>query len=291
MDAEASSKLPVGYPSLAAFIASDPDQTAAIFRRFNRLAARNLLHLQSELAELESKQDQLDEEECHGGLERKQYSRNWPDFCHAALTDSRQQERKVLAEEIRTVLKEYRTALFLESHVASLHAPSKRTFLAFKYQFFNGSLQSTDCPTLGARSACILDDLDDLLTLHIPEDHDRLTAFVQNHLSWIFRTRPSNGNIAYSSDRRIARFVALLSTIIAAGLLIGAIVSLYSVSSPRKKLGIIAAFTTLFAANVGLLTNARRAELFAASAGYAAVLVVFVSGNLGVGVNASPGSP
>jgi hypothetical protein len=45
-----------GYPSLAEFIASDPDHTSLVFRRFDKLAARNLLYLQSELAELEAKQ-------------------------------------------------------------------------------------------------------------------------------------------------------------------------------------------------------------------------------------------
>jgi len=66
--------------------------------------------------------------------------------------------------------------------------------------------------------------------------------------------------------------------------LIGAIVCLYAVVSPTKKLGIIAAFTTLFAANVGLLTNARRAELFAATAGYDSLhpissILIFYKGN------------
>ena len=45
----------------------------------------------------------------------------------------------------------------------------------------------------------------------------------------------------------------------------------------------IAGYTTLFATCVGLLTNARRSEVFAACAAYAAVLIVFVSGNIGSG--------
>jgi hypothetical protein len=49
----------------------------------------------------------------------------------------------------------------------------------------------------------------------------------------------------------------------------------------KKKLGIIGAFIVLFAGSVGLLTTAKRTEIFAATAAYAAVLVVFVSGNLG----------
>jgi hypothetical protein len=40
-------------------------------------------------------------------------------------------------------------------------------------------------------------------------------------------------------------------------------------------------YTLLFASSVAFCTNARRVEVFAATAAYAAVLVVFVSGDLG----------
>jgi hypothetical protein len=50
-----------GIPALAAFISEDTD--AAIFRKFSRLGARNLLHLQSRLNELESMLEQIDEED------------------------------------------------------------------------------------------------------------------------------------------------------------------------------------------------------------------------------------
>tara|TARA_R110002060_G_scaffold59247_6_gene69119 strand:- start:660 stop:971 length:312 start_codon:yes stop_codon:yes gene_type:complete len=47
------------YPSLAAFIASDKDKSTAIYRRLDRLSARNLLYLHSELPELQARQDDL----------------------------------------------------------------------------------------------------------------------------------------------------------------------------------------------------------------------------------------
>lgn len=156
--------------------------------------------------------------------------------------------------------------MFFESHLASLPRPTKRTLEAFRYQFFNRS-SGAEFPTLGANSATLFDDADDLVALRAEQDRDRLTAFVQDHLAWVFQVRKGHGNISYASDRHIARFVAVLSTVNAAALLVGAIVSLYAVASTKKKLGIIAVFTTLFTANVGVLTNARRAELFAASAG------------------------
>lgn len=79
----------------------------------------------------------------------------------------------------------------------------------------------------------------------------------------------------------VARVVALISVTLAAILLIGAILSLYIVTSPKAKLGLVSTYTLLFALSVALLTNARRAEVYAAAAAYAAVLVVFVSGDLG----------
>jgi hypothetical protein len=49
----------------------------------------------------------------------------------------------------------------------------------------------------------------------------------------------------------------------------------------KLRLGLVALFTSLFGVIIGLLTNARRAELFASTAAYTAVLVVYVSANLG----------
>lgn len=75
-----------------------------------------------------------------------------------------------------------------------------------------------------------------------------------------------DGQIAYASDIHIARFVNVISIFLAAMLLIGAIIGLYVVESPKKRLAMLATFTVLFAIGVGLLTNARKPELFAATA-------------------------
>ena len=75
--------------------------------------------------------------------------------------------------------------------------------------------------------------------------------------------------------------MAVLNVILAAALLFGAILNLYYVTNDVKRLGLIAGYTIAFAVCVGLVTNARRSEVFAACAAYSAVLVVFVSGNLG----------
>ncbi len=103
-----------GYPSLAAFIASDCDKSIAIYRRFDRLAARNLLYLQSELVELEARQDALDAEDLRGTLEDKKSARDWQTLRRRAAEpgNTREKERVEVLEEIRKKMKKYRITSF-----------------------------------------------------------------------------------------------------------------------------------------------------------------------------------
>ena len=72
----------------------------------------------------------------------------------------------------------------------------------------------------------------------------------------------------YVPERRIQRAGAMISVFLSAVLLIGAIVclTLTSNSSMGINIGMIVLFTCLFAIVVGLLTNARRAEIFGSTA-------------------------
>jgi len=75
--------------------------------------------------------------------------------------------------------------------------------------------------------------------------------------------------------------MAILSSLLSAVILFGSITSLYFVRNPYTVLGMLGGWTVLFAVSVGWLTNAKRDQVFAATAAYAAVLVVFVSSTLG----------
>ena len=101
------------------------------------------------------------------------------------------------------------------------------------------------------------------------------------HLVSLVKTRRTQTRLAYISERRLRIAVAVVNLVLAAVLLFGAILNLYYVTDNGKRLGLIAGYTTAFAVCVGLVTKARRSEVFAACAAYSAVLVVFVSGNLG----------
>ena len=114
MDLEAGRQeepsFPIGYPSFAAFIASDKDKSTAIYRRFDRLAARNLLQLQDELLHLEARQDALDAAYFHVPKEQKLTVKDWILLKDEAnrRPDGQDHERYQIALRIREVLKEYR---------------------------------------------------------------------------------------------------------------------------------------------------------------------------------------
>lgn len=73
-------------------------------------------------------------------------------------------------------------------------------------------------------------------------------------------------NIGVFNESSVSRAVALITIFVAATVLIGPITSLCYVTNDAAKLGIATVFTALFALSVGFLTNARRAEIFGATA-------------------------
>lgn len=195
-----------GYPSLAAFIASDKDKSTAIYRRFDRLSARNLLLLQSELVELEAQQDAFDEQDFHATTEEKGILSIWPVFNNKAAEPGnvRERERLDLAIVIREKLKEYREifplgfqdlnnlltyigeAVLLESTLFSIQPPTSRALAAFRNVFHNDSSPGGGFPTLGGRSAYLYDEKNDLMSLSRPKEEDRLTSLVRYSLPWLF---------------------------------------------------------------------------------------------------------
>lgn len=128
----------------------------------------------------------------------------------------------------------------------------------------------------------MFEDENDVVALRKPAHEDFLSKLLQDH--WPFQKRAENDPLGHTTvykGNHVVLTVAAISMVCAAALLAVAIVSLYIVSSPTAKLGMVVAYTVIFALSSALLTNARRAEIFGAAAAYAAVLVVFISGNVG----------
>lgn len=97
------------------------------------------------------------------------------------------------------------------------------------------------------------------------------------------KRKTEDEDIRYLSPSRIEKFVGLIITAIVFVLLVLPVIGMYRLASFGDTkdifaaIGVMIVFTLLFAAAMSLLTKARRHELFAASAAYCAILVVFIT--------------
>jgi hypothetical protein len=97
------------------------------------------------------------------------------------------------------------------------------------------------------------------------------------------REKTSDKLLNYYAPERINKLVNVLIATVIFVLLILPVVAMYELSdvsqqaSPFEAIGILIVFTLLFGTAMSSLTKATRQELFAASAAYCAVLVVFIS--------------
>lgn len=97
-----------GFPALGEWMAEDPDSETFIFRKFERLSARNLLFLQSRVYELEERSEKLDRELSQADVGLRLSMRKYETWATKAEDpQSPEAERMRLAESINTTLKEY----------------------------------------------------------------------------------------------------------------------------------------------------------------------------------------
>ncbi|KAL5312840.1 hypothetical protein ACEPPN_019266 [Leptodophora sp. 'Broadleaf-Isolate-01'] len=161
-------------------------------------------------------------------------------------------------------------------------APSNRALETLKRYFWT----EKDKSILISCNAKMLSDPCDLITLAQSVD-DRLSRMQRYMLGRCVRDRKRNPqpdlDVYYFSESHIQLVSYIISILLIGVLLIGAMACL-SVLNGRKwqiRLVLVAVSTSLFTLFNGLLTNARRAEIFGSTAACAAVLVVYVSTNLG----------
>lgn len=107
-----------GYAAVAGWIALDPDSETFVFRKFDKLAARNLLCLQSELLSIEKELalfDSQDAEAARDDLRAKDTARTWETLVSRSRAGHEGSKRRMeLLELLRSKIKEYRKARNLE---------------------------------------------------------------------------------------------------------------------------------------------------------------------------------
>ena len=184
-------------------------------------------------------------------------------------------------------------ALLLQSHIAKLDSPSGRALTAFR-TWFRGEFLAADGRdmgfVMGGLSRFALDDTGDLVGLETLRNSDPVSRLLRNYWpscfsnTWRGRNaaKTNNARMTHFPERHVELVVTLINILTTIVLLFGGILVLVFVANPIARLGLIAFFMVAFAMAIGLLTNARRVELIAATAAYGAVLVVFVSSDFSV---------
>ena len=176
---------------------------------------------------------------------------------------------------MRKLIKEYQEALVRQNQVLKMQKPGNRV-----YDVYSKWLNKNK-PLIGYGKN-LLQEPRDFVALAPPEDSDRLSMVVRSIAGRCWGYSKVD-DVIYFSDETVHKIIGGVSILLAAFLLEGAIVALYLVANPHLRLGLIAVFVVLFAGGIGLLSNAKRSEMFAATAAYAAVLVVFISGSFSNG--------
>lgn len=102
-----------GYTAAAEWLASDADNETFVFRKFDKLAALNLIFLPSEILQIEGKVEKLHQDALHGTMSVKKAARRWEILLSHAQDgspDERQNaaEKMALVKELREKMREYR---------------------------------------------------------------------------------------------------------------------------------------------------------------------------------------
>ncbi|KAI1462159.1 hypothetical protein F4805DRAFT_412270 [Annulohypoxylon moriforme] len=266
---------PIGYGAIANGMGAD--NSLLIFRRFGSLNARNLLYMQTELIQLESRLLELD-----NSLDRmSRQLTGWtvPRSWNKMATSDEGRELLDLVTTIRERLEQYNNALEAQASIAALERPDRRTWKVLT------AFVDDDPSALLDEDKKFLDQdfYRDLVALE-RKSSDPMTSFLAKLFAKFFQTEEdrlhTQGNLGFFSTDRIRGLVRILAVIISSLLPVLSIVVLYFIRSQLVRLYTIVIFSTLCSLVLTLLTDARNIEIIAGTAAYAAVQVVFISGDI-----------
>ncbi|KAM7183837.1 hypothetical protein V8F33_013333 [Rhypophila sp. PSN 637] len=253
---------PRGYPRLAALQGSD--HAFLMFRRFTTLHSRILLLSQEELCRLESRLTEIDD------AERTQL------YISSHVHDENEARREVL-REIREKLRAYDDDVHRFFRLCCYMAPSYDNIRSFS------RWMDSEKPLIEPETEFLKNE-DDFMA----PDRDVDESFLEEAVEKFARKygvgnrrehhRSSDPDLHYYSVQRKQTAVRLVLTFLASTLLLMPTIILYSVTVQDKtaRLLVIAAFTLIFAVVIATLTRAKRHEIFASTAAFSAVLVVFI---------------
>ncbi|KAI5924173.1 hypothetical protein F4810DRAFT_666068 [Camillea tinctor] len=297
---------PGGYDRLAQFMGRHPQ--LGIFRRFGALAYETLLYYQAEISDIEQRLRGLraankSPGDGPGGDNRKEYMMSWVELLESTESDDPDdtgREQLKLIMRLRDLMVKYEKALYYHNHALTLRRPHGKLLKDLR--------EWMDRPLLGRIMIFSCDykawtkdkDIEEDLLTFENSMMDHFTALVTYRLTDIYHkfvgryihkktgkndnpvlpvTNEDDPHMIIYPHRVVARLTRTITVFLACMLPVISIAILYTVSDTKTRLGIIAGLTGFFSISMDIFTMATLPEIFAATAAFAAVLVVFIGSN------------
>ncbi|KAL5449657.1 hypothetical protein PMIN06_006782 [Paraphaeosphaeria minitans] len=258
-----------GYKAFSSWMASEDD--FFLFRRFGDLNSRTILWLQDRIMRIEDDLKRLDEfvENSKPDEKLRNNSFRWDE---RFMT-----QRHAHMAELSHLLNHYNQFIDGYAKVRARPRADKRLLENVKNWLARGAIAPEECS--------FLDHTDDLTSIHHrmrPPLGRWLESLSQLHRNRLFRSKHCNNAQKRDSGTIISsnyRFDLCTNTSIVIGgvsMLLAPLWCLMYVNANVKKLAIITAFIWLFVGLMSVATVNRPGEVVAATAAYAAVLMVFM---------------
>ncbi|OAK97991.1 hypothetical protein IQ06DRAFT_357127 [Phaeosphaeriaceae sp. SRC1lsM3a] len=294
--ADPLANITTGYPKLAARIEIQPQ--LSIYRRFGALNAQNILYLQAQLIDLETKlRTQQSRDDTNPQGKKALYAKTWYRLENSASDGDTKQLDLVL--KTRQVLSEFNPTWFL-IRIATDHAIIQQSMIlklpdpnATDLHYLQNYLETDSMGPLAllGRDASTWGSMlerdahaPDLVALKVRAEKDALSTWAAKKVVGRLFTccfkrfvKPSPGHgLVGVEDTLVYRATYGFTSLVASMVPIASIVVLYYVDSMPARLATIAVFNLFISICLMGLAKAKRAEIFAISAAFAAVQVVFI---------------
>ncbi|KAF2466510.1 uncharacterized protein BDR25DRAFT_237165 [Lindgomyces ingoldianus] len=310
---------PNGFPRLAAFQSSEAN--FSLYRSFSYLHSRVLLDLQDEITTLEKELDEVDWDDFDEEPDRLR-SREI-DVTKAAGEGDARNRRVILREIKNKLMEYDDVLIKARSLEAFQKPSDRNYRSVRRYHHNDKPLMDAEMDSIRSKEDIVslangrewakFDGSVENVIGKIDNGLQWVFRTKEPPLQRFFRTpelraKTTNQYISFYSSSRIDKLINILITFVIFILLVIPVVTMYHLTSTSSHVGgssnltssdlssadsntrdtfnavgVLIVFTLLFSAAMSLLTKAARHELFAASAAYCAILVVFIGNFTGPG--------
>ncbi|KAH7121593.1 hypothetical protein EDB81DRAFT_861508 [Dactylonectria macrodidyma] len=256
----------------------------AIFRRFDHLNMMTLLSMQAEILHLESQYNRQCDQDSR--------SRNESEAEYSTYFRSLHQSRESDGEQVR-LLDALQAKLGTYMLQLSKAESPEKSQLAELRSWLRDSKGGKNLPDGVEAETWVDSDETKYITINPPlPENDAFTSLLRSVLLDIFhflcgerfkvgRVIDEESGLVRYNDSHINKASSMIVIILSSVIPVSTIFALNAIQKTEGRIAMIVVFTGLFAAVLAFFSTAKRVEIFAATATFAAIEVVYVGTTLG----------